>query len=346
VSHQGQTQTIHSGALWLSFVEQARTTMVENISSSAVASSVSGTEESSSPRRRHHQKQHRKPPRDAILDPTYLRDRLDLSERHLSAFYLALHQQNYPATLREFLAVYHHEKDDIDIDEKDDDHDDDDADSSIAITSPSSCSPPSGDALRPAEQPPEEPMNNGTIKADQHRQKMMNKKKKKKNHKIQLPKRFLEFLNNIAACDDDAADDDGTKKNKSNNSDAASKSRLLLTTSHVHSVQHSANTLTTKLIIQLHDGMLIESVIMRYDQKTTIPRASLCVSSQVGCAMGCTFCATGTMGKIGNLGVAEILEQVIHANRILRMEPGRPSVRNVVFMGMGEVRLRIDKENL
>jgi hypothetical protein len=309
--------------------------MVENISSSAVASSVSGTDESSprrSNRQRHH---HRKPPQNAILDPTFLRDRLDLSERHLSAFYLALHQQNYPATLREFLAAYHHEKDDIDNEK---DHDD--ADSSIAaadpaITSPSSCSPPSGAQLLAAEPP--EPMHNCTIKADLHSKKM-----KKKNHKMQLPKRFLEFLNTIAGDDEDADDDDGTKKNKSNNSDASSSSssssRLFLTTSTVHSVQHSANTLTTKLIIQLHDGMLIESVIMRYDQKTTIPRASLCVSSQVGCAMGCTFCATGTMGKIGNLGVAEILEQVIHANRILRMEPGRPSVRNVVFMGMGEVR--------
>jgi adenine C2-methylase RlmN of 23S rRNA A2503 and tRNA A37 len=154
-----------------------------------------------------------------------------------------------------------------------------------------------------------------------------------------LPKRFWEFLNNIA-CNDAA--DDG-KNNNSHDSDASTSpsSAPLMLTSTVHSVQHSANTLTTKLIIQLHDGMLIESVIMRYDKKTTIPRASLCVSSQVGCAMACTFCATGTMGKIGNLGVAEILEQVIHANRILQTEAGRPSVRNVVFMGMGEVRLRL-----
>eukprot|EP00300_Choanocystis_sp_HF-7_P017288 c19687_g2_i1.p1 GENE.c19687_g2_i1~~c19687_g2_i1.p1 ORF type:complete len:458 (+),score=82.65 c19687_g2_i1:41-1414(+) len=81
---------------------------------------------------------------------------------------------------------------------------------------------------------------------------------------------------------------------------------------------------TTKLIIRLQDGHLIESVMMRHTQRTT-----LCVSSQVGCQMGCTFCATGTMGLLANLNAGEICEQVIHANRI---EP----VRNIVFMGMGE----------
>ena len=58
-------------------------------------------------------------------------------------------------------------------------------------------------------------------------------------------------------------------------------------------------------------------------------RATLCVSSQVGCLMGCTFCATGTMGLIDNLAAGEILEQLYHANQIEK-------IRNVVFMGMGE----------
>jgi adenine C2-methylase RlmN of 23S rRNA A2503 and tRNA A37 len=53
------------------------------------------------------------------------------------------------------------------------------------------------------------------------------------------------------------------------------------------------------------------------------------VSSQIGCQMGCRFCATGTMGIIGNLSSGEILEQLIHANNIT-------PIRNVVFMGMGE----------
>eukprot|EP00920_Eleutheroschizon_duboscqi_P019880 GHVT01047642.1.p1 GENE.GHVT01047642.1~~GHVT01047642.1.p1 ORF type:complete len:393 (-),score=18.62 GHVT01047642.1:534-1712(-) len=58
-------------------------------------------------------------------------------------------------------------------------------------------------------------------------------------------------------------------------------------------------------------------------------RATLCVSSQVGCKMGCTFCATGTMGLLTNLTGGEILEQLYHASKI-------ENIRNVVFMGMGE----------
>ena len=59
------------------------------------------------------------------------------------------------------------------------------------------------------------------------------------------------------------------------------------------------------------------------------PRATLCLSSQVGCSMGCTFCATGTMGLTAHLTAGEILEQLYHANQITK-------IRNVVFMGMGE----------
>ncbi|KAL4451304.1 hypothetical protein ABPG77_009376 [Micractinium sp. CCAP 211/92] len=58
-------------------------------------------------------------------------------------------------------------------------------------------------------------------------------------------------------------------------------------------------------------------------------RATLCVSSEVGCAMGCTFCATGTMGMIADLTAGEIVEQLVHASSAAR-------IRNIVFMGMGE----------
>lgn len=58
-------------------------------------------------------------------------------------------------------------------------------------------------------------------------------------------------------------------------------------------------------------------------------RATLCVSSEVGCAMGCTFCATGTMGIIADLTAGEIVEQLVHASSVAR-------IRNIVFMGMGE----------
>lgn len=87
---------------------------------------------------------------------------------------------------------------------------------------------------------------------------------------------------------------------------------------------------TVKLLIGQQDGHQIETVIMRYKNNAcSNSRTSICVSSQIGCAMDCTFCATGTMGIIGSLTCGEIIEQVIWCQKI---EP----VRNIVFMGMGE----------
>jgi len=94
--------------------------------------------------------------------------------------------------------------------------------------------------------------------------------------------------------------------------------------SKVVQTETSNDNSTTKLVIELSDGGLIESVIIQHDTY-----AALCVSSQVGCRMGCRFCATGTMGLIRNLTSGEILEQLLLARRI------KP-IRNVVFMGMGE----------
>ena len=68
--------------------------------------------------------------------------------------------------------------------------------------------------------------------------------------------------------------------------------------------------------------------------RTGTGRVSLCVSSQVGCAAACGFCATGQMGIARNLSAAEILDQVVLAGERLRAEGRR--VRNIVFMGMGE----------
>jgi 23S rRNA (adenine2503-C2)-methyltransferase len=66
-------------------------------------------------------------------------------------------------------------------------------------------------------------------------------------------------------------------------------------------------------------------------------RGTLCISSQVGCALDCAFCATGAQGFNRNLDRAEIIGQVSHANRFLPRRPnGGPAVTNVVFMGMGE----------
>ena len=89
-----------------------------------------------------------------------------------------------------------------------------------------------------------------------------------------------------------------------------------------------------KLIIELGSGHRVETVLILHDHKSTgKSRCTVCVSSQVGCARACSFCATGTMGLRANLGSAEILEQVWHARQ--EVAAGY-AVRNVVFMGMGE----------
>ncbi|EFJ11884.1 hypothetical protein SELMODRAFT_182858 [Selaginella moellendorffii] len=112
--------------------------------------------------------------------------------------------------------------------------------------------------------------------------------------------------------------------------------KALTSTLAAHST--SANGTTTKLLLQLQSGQSVETVIMRHHggagkyaggPRPGSDRATLCVSSQVGCKMGCSFCATGTMGFVANLTAGEIVEQYVHASR---MSP----IRNIVFMGMGE----------
>ena len=91
---------------------------------------------------------------------------------------------------------------------------------------------------------------------------------------------------------------------------------------------------TIKWLFRCTDGSTIESVLMGYSNRTT-----LCISSQVGCAMGCTFCATGQFGFDRHLDAGEIVAQVAYANAYLAAHPLPNSperVTNVVFMGMGE----------
>jgi len=86
---------------------------------------------------------------------------------------------------------------------------------------------------------------------------------------------------------------------------------------------------TAKVLITLGDNLKIESVLMRHKDRNTV-----CVSSQVGCPLGCLFCATGKMGFKRNLEDFEIVEQVLFFARYLKKL--RTRVTNVVFMGMGE----------
>jgi 23S rRNA (adenine2503-C2)-methyltransferase len=91
---------------------------------------------------------------------------------------------------------------------------------------------------------------------------------------------------------------------------------------------------TRKTLWRLHDGSLVESVLMRYPDRVT-----MCVSSQAGCGMNCPFCATGQAGLTRNLSTAEIVEQVVSGARQLaagEVPGGTGRVSNVVFMGMGE----------
>ncbi len=86
---------------------------------------------------------------------------------------------------------------------------------------------------------------------------------------------------------------------------------------------------TVKYLLRLADGQTIETVLMRYPG-----RAIACISTQVGCAMGCVFCATGQMGFIRQLTPGEIVAQVLFVVRQLRQQG--QTLRNIVLMGMGE----------
>ncbi len=91
---------------------------------------------------------------------------------------------------------------------------------------------------------------------------------------------------------------------------------------------------TIKYRFRTHDDRLIESVYMPSPERRT-----LCVSTQVGCAMGCRFCATATLGLVRHLAPSEIVGQVHAVNRAVRTEEGLETLRpltNLVFMGMGE----------
>ena len=91
---------------------------------------------------------------------------------------------------------------------------------------------------------------------------------------------------------------------------------------------------TTKALLALPGGTTVETVLMQYPRSGRVPRSTVCVSTQAGCAMGCVFCATGQMGFERNIPAEDIVAQVLHFQRLLA--PRGEHVTNVVFMGMGE----------
>ena len=91
---------------------------------------------------------------------------------------------------------------------------------------------------------------------------------------------------------------------------------------------------TEKLLLQLADGENIECVLMRETRRRTV-----CISTQVGCAMGCVFCASGLLGVKRNLSTAEILDQILRVDRLLKP---RERLTNLVVMGIGEPLANLD----
>jgi len=98
----------------------------------------------------------------------------------------------------------------------------------------------------------------------------------------------------------------------------------------------SEDNQTIKALLTLKDGLKIESVLMKHKEG----RRTVCLSSQIGCSMGCKFCATGQQGFKRNLSISEIINQVLFFARILKKE--NKKITNIVFMGMGEPFLNYD----
>ncbi len=94
---------------------------------------------------------------------------------------------------------------------------------------------------------------------------------------------------------------------------------------------------TVKFLFRLDDGNAIESVLMPNEEHYT-----LCISSQSGCPLKCTFCLTGLIGLSRNLAADEIVDQVLYARRYLRNSGSALPLRNIVFMGMGEPLLNVE----
>ena len=111
------------------------------------------------------------------------------------------------------------------------------------------------------------------------------------------------------------------------------KSKAIITESKIKFKQVSTDG-TIKYLIEYPDGECVETVLMRFDNRANL---TACVSSQVGCAVNCSFCATGKRGFIRNLTYIEIIEQVLTIQRDTGLK-----ITNVVFMGQGEPLLNLE----
>ncbi len=110
------------------------------------------------------------------------------------------------------------------------------------------------------------------------------------------------------------------------------KKRFIITDTKIK-IKQSSSDGTLKYLIEYPDGECVETVLMRFDNRANL---TACVSSQVGCAVNCSFCATGKRGFIRNLTAKEIIEQVLTIQRDTGLK-----VTNIVFMGQGEPLLNL-----
>ena len=227
---------------------------------------------------------------------------ITVAKCHMDGFYQMLHREHYPP-LEEFVERYHrNDRNAIRINNETKTAAAAASNSNHEGGEHSASNDTSSDNNPSAANPQEDPLPEPTIRIP-----LKNPVSNRKNrNRMNLPRPFLRFL-------------------------ADPNNGFVTLTSKVAKVKTSADHSTTKLAVQLYDGQLVESVLMRYGPVTEgtrdtgvvvkkCGRASLCVSSQVGCAMGCNFCATGMMGLTGSLHYSEILEQVILAERILSQE--------------------------
>lgn len=111
------------------------------------------------------------------------------------------------------------------------------------------------------------------------------------------------------------------------------KEIALITTTKIKE-RHISSDGTIKYLLEFEDGNVVETVLMRFDNRANL---TACVSCQVGCAVGCVFCATGKNGLVRNLSYKEIVEQVL----IIQRDTGL-KVTNIVYMGQGEPLLNYD----
>lgn len=142
------------------------------------------------------------------------------------------------------------------------------------------------------------------------------------------------------------ADDFDAMSNLPQSFRARLRDQTTIGTLNLIAAHDSADGLTRKALFQLEDGQSVETVLMRYldapgspedaSDPPNVARRTVCISTQVGCPVGCPFCETGQAGYIRNLTLGEIVAQVLYFARTEKQAGAEVPLTNIVIMGMGE----------